>query len=245
MYKKEREEQIRYLLQEKKEMTVAELSRLLFTSESSIRRDLTEMELNGLVRRTHGGVRILGDEPTMIPFSSRLHYRVAEKKKMAKKALHLIQDGQVIFLDQSSSALFLAYELVGRKRVTIITNNIEILTAMAKSDLKVYASGGYISPSNRNCLIGEDAHDIFLKTRADMLFFSVKALSEEGVLYEPTREEVHIHNAMLASAAQKYLLCDSEKFDSYASYRQCSLKELSGMITEAEIPEKYRSLIEV
>ena len=105
MYQKERKQQILYLLQEKNEMTVSELSRLLFTSESSIRRDLQAMELSGLVKRTHGGVKLLGDNPTIVPFASRLHYKVAEKKKMAKKALSYIQDGQVIFLDQSSSCL--------------------------------------------------------------------------------------------------------------------------------------------
>ena len=59
MYQKERKQQILYLLQEKNEMTVSELSRLLFTSESSIRRDLQAMELSGLVKRTHGGVKLL------------------------------------------------------------------------------------------------------------------------------------------------------------------------------------------
>lgn len=54
MYQKERKQQILYLLQEKNEMTVSELSRLLFTSESSIRRDLQAMGLSGLVKRTHG-----------------------------------------------------------------------------------------------------------------------------------------------------------------------------------------------
>lgn len=243
MYRKEREQQILYLLQDKKEMSVSELSKLLFTSESSIRRDLSAMELSGLVRRTHGGVQLLGDNPTIIPFSSRIHYKVAEKKKMAKKALSYVRDGQVIFLDQSSSALFLAHELVNRRQVTIITNNIEILATMAKSELKVYASGGYICPTNRNCLIGEDAHEIFQKTHADLLFFSVKALSEDGLLYDVTREEVHIHNAMLENAAKKFLLCDSGKFDSHASYLQCALKDLDGMIAECELPERYASLL--
>ena len=128
------------------------------------------------MKRTHGGVKLLGDNPTIVPFASRLHYKVAEKKKMAKKALSYIQDGQVIFLDQLPARL-LAHELVNRRQVTIITNNIEILATMAKSELEVYASGGYICPTNRNCLIGEDAHEIFRKTHADLLFFSTKALS--------------------------------------------------------------------
>ena len=72
MYQKERKQQILYLLQEKNEMTVAELSRLLFTSESSIRRDLQTMELSGLVKRTHGGVKLLSDNPTIVPFAPAL-----------------------------------------------------------------------------------------------------------------------------------------------------------------------------
>lgn len=245
MYRREREQQILYLLQEKNEMTVSELSRLLFTSESSIRRDLTAMELSGLVKRTHGGVELLGNNPAIIPFSSRLHFKIAEKKKMAKKALAYIQDGQVIFLDQSSSALFLAHELINRRQVTVITNNIEILSTMTKSELKVYSSGGYISPTNRNCLIGEDAHEIFKRTHADLLFFSVKALSPEGILYDHTREEIHIHNTMLENAEKKYLLCDSSKFDSYTSYLQCSLADLDGMISEVSLPEKYAAFFDI
>ncbi|MBO5159682.1 MAG: DeoR/GlpR transcriptional regulator [Lachnospiraceae bacterium] len=239
MYKREREQQILFLLQEHQEMAVAELAKLLYTSESSIRRDLTAMELNGLVKRTHGGVKLIAENPALVPFSSRLHLHIAEKKKIAKKALSFVQDGQVIFLDQSSSALFVAHELVGKKQVTIITNNIEILTTMSKSKLKVYASGGYISPTNRNCLIGEDAHEIFAKTHADVLFFSVKALSSDGKLYEHTREEIHIHNTMLENASKKIFLCDSGKFDNYASYEQCSLKDIDCMLSEVNLPEKY------
>jgi DeoR/GlpR family transcriptional regulator of sugar metabolism len=245
MYKREREEQIMFLLQEYQEMTVAELSKRLFTSESSIRRDLTAMELNGLVKRNHGGVALVSDSSTLLPFSSRLHFRIAEKKKIAKKALSYIQDGQVIFLDQSSSALFVAHELVNKKQVTIITNNIEILTTMAKSKLKVYASGGYISPTNRNCLIGEDAHQIFAKTHADALFFSVKSLSSDGILYEHTREEIHIHDTMLENAAKKIFLCDSGKFDKYASYKQCSLMDVDTMLSEVSLPEKYGKFFNV
>ena len=77
MYKREREQQILFLLQEHQEMAVAELAKLLYTSESSIRRDLTAMELNGLVKRTHGGVTLIAENPALVPFSSRLHLHIA------------------------------------------------------------------------------------------------------------------------------------------------------------------------
>lgn len=239
MYKREREEQILYLLQSKKQMTVSELSKILFTSESSIRRDLNSLELNGLIKRTHGGAELLGNNPAIVPFANRLHYKILEKKKIAKKALKYISDGQVIFLDQSSSALFIAQELINFKHITVITNNIEILSTMADSELKIYSSGGYISPTNKNCLIGEDAHDIFNKTHADITFFSTKALSSDGILFDSTREEVLIHDTMIKNTNKSIFLCDSGKFDKYASYRQCSLSDIHDLISEIELPEKY------
>lgn len=66
------------------------------------------------------------------------------------------------------------------------------------------------------------------KTHADLLFFSTKALSSDGVLYDATREEIHIHNAMLENSARKYFLCDSGKFDSYASIRSVHYQSSTG-----------------
>ncbi len=241
MYSNEREREILNLLTENRYMTVKELAGLLFTSESSIRRDLTSMEIKGLVKRTYGGVEIAGESSRIVPFSTRIHHNIAQKKAMAKKAMTYIEDGQIIFLDQSSSALFVANELMDKKKVTIITNNIEILASLSQSDLKVYSSGGYLSHTNRNCLLGEDAHEIFSKTHADLCFFAAKALSPEGDIYDFTREEILIRDTMLKNASTKIFLCDSEKFDKYAGYRQCSLREIDGMICENSSLGKYEA----
>lgn len=239
MYQKERQREILELLSASGYITVKELSTLLYTSESSIRRDLTAMESMGLVKKNYGGVELVTQNPSIVPFSSRRHYHIPKKKIMAKKAMEYVHDGQIVFLDQSSSALFVAYELMSRKNITIVTNNIEILSSFSQSDLKVYASGGYISQTNRNCLIGEDAHNIFSKTHADLLFFSAKALSPEGTIYDFTREEIHIRNTMMKHAAKKIFLCDSDKFDTYAGYEQCSLSDIDGMICENDTLGKY------
>lgn len=239
MYQKERQREILELLSASGYITVKELSTLLYTSESSIRRDLTAMESMGLVKKNYGGVELVTQNPSIVPFSSRRHYHIPKKKIMAKKAMEYVHDGQIVFLDQSSSALFVAYELMNRKNITIVTNNIEILSSFSQSDLKVYASGGYISQTNRNCLIGEDAHNIFSKTHADLLFFSAKALSPEGTIYDFTREEIHIRNTMMKHAAKNIFLCDSDKFDTYAGYEQCSLSDIDGMICENDTLGKY------
>ena len=241
MFKNERKNEILKILSAQGYMTVAELSKLLYTSESSIRRDLVDLERETVVVRSYGGVELAKSNARSVPFALRLHSRIREKKLMAKKAAELVKDKDIVFLDQSSSALFLAEELFRTKRVTIVTNNLEILCAEQPAGITVYSTGGRVS-GYRRCLIGESATDIFANMRADFAFFSSKALSPEGVIYDNTLEEVKVKKAMMAYAAKQVFLCDSEKFEKYAGYKQCDLAAVDAMISEAPVPEKFRKL---
>ncbi len=241
MFKNERKNEILKILSAQGYMTVAELSKLLYTSESSIRRDLVELEQETLVTRSYGGVELTKSNARSVPFALRLHSRIREKKLMAEKAASLVGEKDIVFLDQSSSALFLAQELFRTKKVTIVTNNLEILCAEQPAGVTVYATGGRVS-GYRRCLIGENANQVFSEIRADFAFFSSKALSPEGVIYDNSLEEVKVKVAMMANAAKKVFLCDSEKFDKYAGYKQCDLAAVDTIISEADIPEKFRQL---
>lgn len=232
MYKNERENEILKLLVSEGYATVHRLSELLYTSESSIRRDLASLESQGTIVRSYGGAELKKNASQPVPFSSRAHYNIAAKKKMAAKASHFIQDGDIIFLDQSSSAFYVAYELPKKSDITVITNNIEIMTLLAPTDVEVISSGGRLSKSNRNCLLGMDAHKIFSEVRANLLFFSAKALTADGTIYDCVREEVCIRNTMLGNADRRIFLCDSDKFNTNAPYRQCTLNDVDYMISE-------------
>ena len=108
--------------------------------------------------------------------------------------------------------------------------------------MEVVSCGGSLSKTNRNCLVGDDAHRIFREIRADILFFSSKALAPDGVIYDCYREEVCVRNTMLDHAAKKVFLCASEKIGNYAGYRQGSLEDVDLLITEKEDPEVFRGL---
>ncbi len=238
MLKYERTEEILNLLKEKGSMKVSELCDLLYTSESSIRRDLIRLEEKGLVKRHYGGVE-LKRSSSIIPFTARSHHNSAAKRIIASKAAELVHKGDIVFLDQSSSALYVAAELANKSGITVVTNNAEILSLLASSGLEVYASGGYLSPDNRNCLMGEDAHGVFKNMRADILFFSAKALSEDGRIYDCNRSEVCIRQTMLDGAAKRVFLCDSEKFFKVSGYLQCELSEIDSIISEGDIPPEF------
>lgn len=240
MLKNEREREIINILKsENGFIAVKELCKKLYASESSIRRDLTTLENRGVVKRTYGGAELITNYSNVISFNKRSYHRIEAKKIIAKKAAKLIKDGNIIFLDQSSTSFYLANEIISKNSLTVITNNIEILYLLSNSSIKVVSSGGFLSPQNRNCLIGEDAHNIFENTYADIAFFSTKSLSDEGIISDCTREEVSLRNTMLKNAAKRIFLCDSEKIGTRSAYKQCTLSDVDCLISENEDAKKF------
>lgn len=243
MFKKERELEIINLLKAKGGfISVTELCTLLYASESSIRRDLTSLSDKGLIRRSYGGAELITNYSDVIAFPKRAYHNREAKKIIAKKAAGLISDGNIIFLDQSSSAFYLADAIKNRSSLTVITNNIEILSLLARSNIRVISSGGALSHENRSCLIGADAQYIFRNTLADFAFFSTKSVSDKGVISDCTREEVIVRNSMLSHAEKTVFLCDSEKYETNSPYIQCHLKDIDYFVGENDSNKRFLSL---
>ena len=242
MYQNEREQEIRKLLTQKGYASVQELSQWLYASPSSIRRDLAMLEKQGLVKRSYGGAELVKSNSQILPFSTRAHQNISAKKAIARKAAQMVDEGNILFLDQSSSAFFVACELQGRSDLTVLTNNVEILSLLSQSKMEVLFCGGRLSHNNRNCLVGSDAQRAFAQMRADILFFSSKALSRDGVIWDCDREEVCLRQTMMQHAQQKVFLCAAEKFGQQAPYRQCGLSEIDCMITEENDPARFAPL---
>lgn len=241
MYKSERQSAILKILRQKQYATVEQLSKDLFTSISSVRRDLIEMERENLVIRSYGSVELVKSNSRTEPYSLRAQHRIEEKRCIARKAAALVKDKDIVFLDQSNTSLFLAQELVQDKKITIITNNLDILGSVySQNNITIYSSSGLVATGHR-CLIGNDAEATFNRIHADFAFFSVKALSSDGVLYDSNLPQVLVREAMILNAQKKVLLCDSEKYDTFAGYRQCSLDEIDYMVSETEPTDRWRS----
>ena len=240
MLNREREQEILNILKsEKCFVTVKHLCEALFASESSIRRDLKALEKRGQIKRSYGGASLDVSASDIVTFGNRTRQNTEAKRTIAKKAAALINDGDLIFLDQSSTSFYVAAEIVDKSSVTVITNNIEIMILLSNSGVKVISSGGFLSDSNRNCLIGGEAQRTFDNAYADILFFSVKALSENGDVTDCSTEEIAVRNSMLKNSAKKVLLCDSSKFGKKAVFRQCTLKDVDILISEGEAANKY------
>ena len=245
MLKNEREREIINILKaDGGFVSVKSMCDALYASESSVRRDLRALEARGLVRRSYGGVEPITNFSDVISFNKRRHHNADAKIRMAKKAVSLVKDGDVIFLDQSSSAFYLAKELMDKSGITVVTNNTEIITLMSGTSIKTVSSGGTLSNENRTCLIGEDAHYIFGRIYADLVFFSTKSLSDDGVISDCSREEVLVRDAMLSNGARKVYLCDSEKFGTRSAYKQCELADVDFLVSESSEAKRFLGVCE-
>ncbi len=231
----DRHTEIIAILQRTPYVTVEYLAEELHISPSSIRRDLTIMEARGLVRRTHGGVSLTVTDNLYIPFPLRMKAAISEKRTIASKALELVQEGDVIFLDSSSTCMFLAKELVKKRGITIISNNLSALHYLMDFSVKTVCTGGALNPENRNSMVGDDALRLLDTVRANIAFIAPQSIDKNGDLFSCYREGVSIVQHMLANAEQKIGLCDSTKLGKMSTYKQCSIGDLDALIGEISL----------
>ena len=130
-------------LQEEKRVVVSELSQLYSVSEETIRRDLDKLEKEGLAIKSYGGAVINEDFSIDLPFNVRKNQNVTGKQKMAEIVASLVSEGDHIFLDASTTAVFVAKALKDKERLTVITNSMEILLELSDvSGWNIISTGG-------------------------------------------------------------------------------------------------------
>ncbi len=247
MYKCEREDEIMALLMESEYATVEGLAQRMQISASSIRRDLKNLEERGLVIRSYGGVKPVRPGGRLIPFALRSHENSLQKKRIARQAVSLVNPGDVVLLDGSSSAFFVAELLPSVSGVTVITNNVDAVSCLAGYGVRAYCTGGQLSSENRSVLVGGYAQEFLRQIRADVVFFSVQAVNPDGGFYDCYAEEVPVRNLMLANARKRVLLCDGSKLENTSTFYQACQKDVDYVISDRDLreffedpmPEKY------
>lgn len=235
----QREKEIMKLLKETTYATVEHLSQKLFTSPSSIRRDLTDLENRGLVKRTHGGASLLSAKPGMAPFSIRIQKNKREKMTLVRTASKLIKHGATIFIDSSATTFNLGTFLTSDMDLTVFTNNIGLAHFLASKHVRTYCIGGLISDCNNVITIGPFAAQMLNNIYVDMFFFASAALSKDGIITDTNENETAIRKMMLSHSSEKVFLCPYNRFDSIAPYKVTSISNLNYIISEKELPESF------
>ena len=230
----ERRSEIMSLLEQNQSVLVAELSRLYAVTEETIRRDLEKLERDGFAEKTYGGAVLKQAVNVDMPFRVRERTNKEEKNIIAQKAAALIEDGDTVMLDSSSTVLGIARYLKQKKNVTVITNSVEALIELANaSGITVISTGGTLREFSLS-LVGRTAERMLQNFNVDKAFLSCKGIDMDKGITESNEMEVEIKRAMRRAATKTYFAIDNTKFGKVSFVRLADLRDIDGVITETE-----------
>ncbi|PLS02285.1 DeoR/GlpR family DNA-binding transcription regulator [Neobacillus cucumis] len=240
VFASERRKIIMEKLQEHKRVTVKELSEEMQVSEATLRTDLTKMEEDGLLQRTHGGAILVENIDNETNFFSREKRNKNEKSAIAKKAVELISNGQCIMLDASSTALELARTLNDLPiRLMVVTSGIN--TALELKDhpnITVILLGGIVKKGSYS-LEGHLGVNILKQINIDMLFTSANGFSFESGLMDFSVYEVELKKAMVSASKKVVALLDHTKINKNSIAPFASIDQIDTIITDFDITADY------
>lgn len=231
------EKEILAILQRNDNVSILKLAEQLYVSPSTIRRTLNNLQEKGLVKRTHGGARQTENNDFYPSFTFRVHENSLEKKKIALSAIKLIKNGDLIFLDGTTSSFFITQYLSEFENIRVITNGIDTLSMLAKNNISCYSTGGHVEETNRSVLVGHYAEEMIKNFHADIAFFSARSVDNNGEVYDCFEEENVIRKAMIRNATTKVFLCDNTKFGKTSLFHLCSLNDVDYIVSNQQIPE--------
>jgi len=219
MFSLERQQSILEILKKNKSISVNELSKLIFASPATIRRDLTAMEKLGLIKRSHGGAVLYEKENEETSFFVREHENVKAKKKIVDIAKSFVKNSYSIFLDSSSTCSMLIPYLSNFKALTVFTTGIKNAILLSeKTDVKIYLPGGEVNTKS-NSMFGSHAYEYLNKTYTDIAFVSCNGIDVKSGVTELSFDQAHIKRTVIQNAKLKILLCDNSKFEVTNSFK--------------------------
>lgn len=230
----ERRNQILEALRRDERVLVAPLAAQFGVSEETIRRDLASLEQLGLAMKCYGGAT-LADSRNAPPFKVRKKLNVEEKKSVATLAARMVEDGDFLMLDDSSTSYFVLRALHGKKGLTIVTNSIEIILELSglRESWNVISTGGNLN-QDVFAFFGRQAEETIRSFHVDKAIISCTGLDLSGSFTEAGVENANMKQAMMASARETILAMDRHKFDKTAFLTVGDIRQVSAIVTDAD-----------
>ncbi|MGH3086218.1 MAG: DeoR/GlpR family DNA-binding transcription regulator [Rubrobacteraceae bacterium] len=212
----ERRQRIARLIEEAGSVKVAALEAEFGVSPMTARRDLLALEKAGRVQRTHGGAVLPGFAGHEDSFRRRLEENVSAKERLARAAVGLVEAGETIFIDSSTTAYFAARRIFDEgMRVTLLTNCMpvmELFSGDKAPNMNLVGMGGTLRRLTLS-FVGPHAARTVGAHFADKAFISVKGVTADGYLTDPDPLEAEVKRAMISRSEQPVLLVDGGKFE--------------------------------
>lgn len=220
------------LLLERGFMSVSELARHFSVTESTVRRDLAELEARDLVQRTHGGALPVRQTDAPTDFKQALHQ--AEKRAIGKAMAHRILPGQTVLLDSGSTTLEVARHLEARQ-LTVVTNDLLIGTVIAqKQNAHLVFIGGELLP-NVYTMWGPTSVQQLQNLRVNVAVFGADTVTEDGI-YNSSSYELEVKRTMRSIASEAFFVADSSKFGREALFKVFGFDAFTAGVTDEYMP---------
>jgi DeoR/GlpR family transcriptional regulator of sugar metabolism len=242
MLANQRRDKILDLLKEDGSAKVINLAKIFKVTEVTIRQDLEKLEKDGLLVREHGGAFLKNIKDQVSSVSVANHDNLDKKELIASKCLAYIENGDTIILDSGSTTTEIAKKLKGTRRLTVITNALNIALILgAEPDIEVIMTGGEFKPPTLS-LTGQKAADFFKGINIQKLFLATAGVSLKSGLTYPSINDLVVKKAMIDAAETTYLVADSTKFgkSSFASLGALSL--IDYVITDKGIEDNHKEV---
>lgn len=224
-------------LEEKGIVRVSELSKKFECSEVTIRNDIKNMDMEGLLKRTHGGAVKIEEEPVRKYSAESVYRHVDRKKKIAASAYEFIEDRDTIIIDDASSSFYLACYIKQHqeKRLAVVTNSLLVGNELAGiSHVELYMVGGHVG-GHLAATMGEAALHNMEQFHVDKAFIGVHSINFDVGLTSIATPQMQVKRAILKAAEKVYVLADSSKFGGGYLSVVCPIREVYKIITDDEV----------
>jgi DeoR family transcriptional regulator of aga operon len=235
----ERQKQIHSMLTKLGRLSVAEIVEQFSISEATARRDLETLTSQGKAQRVHGGVIAVEQAPPELPILEREGEQSDEKASIGRAAAELISDGETIFLGSGTTVLETAKQLRERKNLTVVTNSLPVLNALAGiKEIMVVSLGGQLRESELS-FIGHITEQALAELRVDKVIVGTRGASLEHGLTNDYLQETLTDRAILKIGREVIIVADHSKVNRVSTALLAPLKTVHTFVTDSKADKKF------
>ena len=214
-----RKQEILDVLYKKGRVSVKEFSKTLYVSEMTVRRDLAEMEKSGFLKRYRGGAILKADSREM-PITERFLIDVNEKKLLSELCTPYLKDNITVYLDSSSTCLYIIPHLAKYKNITIVTNSVKALLNASSLHIPCILLGGEYYEQDM-CLVGSLAEEYAKNINIDVAFMTTAAYSNDGVISDFDVRQTAMRKIIIKNSGKAIFLFEKNKIGKKLTYTLC------------------------
>jgi len=225
-------------------VVVSELAEKYDVTEETIRRDLEKLEAEGYAKKTYGGAVRSENSTVELPYTVRKQTNVSGKKYIAEIIGRLIDDGDSVLLDASTTALFTVKSIFSKKNIKIVTNSVGILLDLPQDQgWSVQSTGGSYHGESMS-FYGYAAQEVVDKFYAEYAILSCKGIDMEKGITDTREVFAELKKFFFKSAKKVILAVDHTKFDRISYVRMGDFDDVDIVVTDVEPSAEWKALFE-